>query len=395
MTTPFIQYNKLSLILICLIILGSGCASYKTKTNTTTTSLKNTHTIQAVNLKTLESLATISTKLARHRVIFVGENHTNYGDHLNQLAVIKQLHQHWGNKTTIGLEMIQQPYQRYLNQYIAGQITEKQMLKKTEWYKRWKYEFRLYRPIFNYAKQNKIALVALNIPTEVTHKISKVGIKKLATQDRAFLPSIIDRSNKAYLKRLSAVFAQHFHTRSKGIKLFIDAQLGWDEGMAFAATKYLQAQPAKNMIILAGSGHVINYAGIPDRLDRQLKTQSAVILNNVTGKMNKGSGNYALLRSTKSLPPIGYFGITMKPANSKGVLISKVLNNSAAKKAGLRKGDLIIRLNNHIIQDDTDFRLFSETTQPNENVVITIRRGNKRQSLNLLLQKKPNRFIMP
>jgi len=286
--------------LLLIISFLSGCSTVNL--NSTTSNNSNTkNNIIAVDLKALSSLEKITTKLAQHRTVFVGETHTNYNDHLNQLAVIKRLHKHWGKDTSIGLEMIQRPFQFFLDNYIAGKISEKDMLRGTQWYKRWKYDFRLYRPIFDYAKQHQIPLIALNIPKELTKRITKVGIDKLSKQEREQLPPIIDRSNKAYTKRIKSVFSGHTHTSSKGFDKFLDAQLGWDEGMAFTAANYLRTHPSKKMIILAGSGHMVNYQGIPDRLDRQIKSKSAVILNNANDDI-KNSGDYLLFSPEKKLP---------------------------------------------------------------------------------------------
>jgi len=378
--------------LFCLMVIVSSisaCSAVKQQESNYSIEQANTE-ISAVDLKALQSLSVISSKLAEHRTVFVGESHTNYADHLNQLSIIKQLHKHWGNQTSIGLEMIQQPYQAFLDKYIASEINESQMLKGTEWYDRWKFEFRLYRPIFDYAKQNKIPLVALNIPKELTKRISKVGISGLSKEERKQLPRMIDRTNKAYEKRITEVFSGHSHTNSKNTKKFIDAQLGWDEGMAFSAAKYLIKNPNKHMVIIAGSGHVINYEGIPDRLDRQIKSKSAVVLNNFGGDRNEKSGDYILLSEKRKLPPIGRFGIGMKAAKVKGsgVIVSIVDKKSAAKKAGVQVGDLIIQLNDQAIADMVDFKIFAEATKPGSKINIKVKRQQKILILPAVLKRK-------
>jgi len=389
---PTIYKNKqlLPLILFSGLLLGA-CSSNKVISphGTSTSSAKN---IVAVNLKKLQSIDSIANQLtaAKHRAVFVGESHTNYSDHLNQLAVIQALHKRWGKHTSIGLEMVQQPYQSYLDEYIAGRISEKAMLRGVQWYDRWKYDFRLYRPIFNYAKANKIPLLALNIPKELTKRITKVGIAGLNQQQRRQLPTTIDRSNPQYRKRIKTVFGRHATTSSKGFNKFFDAQLAWDEGMAFAAANYLKEHPNKNMIILAGSGHVINYEGIPSRLDRLAGIKSAVILNDIDDKNPAQSGDYLLISPAKKLSPIGRFGIGMKdtPAN-KGVIVTLVTQHGAARKAGIKKGDIITALNHQPIRNTLDLRLFAETSKPGDKVAVTLRRNHKQLHLTAVLQGKP------
>ena len=115
---------------------------------------------------------------------------------------------------------------------------------------RWRYDFRLYHPIFSYTKTNKIPL-ALNIPKELTRKIAKIGIKGLSKKERQQLPPLIDRSNKNYTKCITGVFSKHSHTSNKDIAKFLDAQLAWDEGMEFAVAKYL-VSPEKSQQCFSG-----------------------------------------------------------------------------------------------------------------------------------------------
>ena len=395
MPTIYKDRLLLSLTILFSSLLLGACSTNKTNSLHSTTrsaTSSSPNNIVAVNLKTLQSVDSIARQLtaAKHRAVFVGESHTNYSDHLNQLAIIKALHKRWGKHTSIGLEMVQQPYQSYLDEYIAGRIDEKAMLRGIQWYDRWKYDFRLYRPIFRYAKANKIPMVALNIPKELTKRITKVGIAGLNPQQRQQLPATIDRSNSQYRNRIKSVFGRHATTSSKGFNKFLDAQLGWDEGMAFAAAKYLKQHPEKNMVILAGSGHVTHYEGIPSRLDRLAGIKSAVILNDISGNNLAQSGDYLLFSPAKKLPPVGRFGIGMKdtPAN-KGILVTLVTRHGAARKAGIKKGDIITALNHHPIRDTLDLRTFAETSKPGDKITITIRRKHQKLDLKAILQGKP------
>ena len=360
--------------------------------------------ISVLDLKAIQPLDSLSNKLGQYRVIFVGESHNDYGHHLNQLAIIKKTHQKWGGDLSIGLEMIQQPFQKGLDDYIAGSINERQMLRKVQWYKRWKYDFRLYRPIFDYAKANKIPLIALNIPHEVTKRVSKNGIKGLSQKDRVLLPKTLDRFNKDYEARLKSVYSMHSHgvkNNSKAFENFYDAQLAWDEGMAFAASKYLKKHPKRKMVVIAGSGHVINREGIPDRLDRQLGQQmgkhSAVILSksSVENMSSKGeqpsskNADYLLYSPDATLPPAGLFGITMGDTD-KGVKVGTVIEKGAAAKAGIKVNDVIVALNNQTIKETSDVSLWRLDKMPDDKATVKILRNNKTLIKTLVLGKPMN-----
>ena len=338
------------------------------------------------SIQTEQTSNSLNSKIEQTRVVLVGETHTNYGHHLNQLEIIKKTHEKWGSVgavLSIGLEMVQQPFQSYLDDYIAGKITERQMLKGVEWYSRWRYDFRLYRPIFDYAKQHKTPLIALNIPQELTRKISKGGIASLSSKERKFLPTVIDKSNSKYTARLKEVFGQHSHGKvfnQKGFNKFEEAQLAWDEGMAFASSNYLTENPKKRMVILAGSGHLINRDGIPSRLDRLLelsgKQRSVVILSHDEKPYTSKEADFSLKTKNIKLPPAGLIGIGMKDTDQ-GVQISSVTKTGAANQAGLQKGDYLIQLNETKVKTSSDVSLWRLDKNPNEKANVVIRRNKK------------------
>lgn len=334
-------------------------------------------------------------KISQTRVILVGETHTDYGHHFNQLEIIQKTHEKSGgvksDAFSIGLEMVQQPFQSYLDSYIAGEITEREMLSGVEWYSRWRYDFRLYRQVFDYAKQNKIPLIALNIPQELTKRISKVGIDGLMPDERKQLPPVIDKSNVEYTKRLSEIYGLHAHGKTyneNGFKRFVDAQLAWDEGMAFAASNYLTKYPIKRMVILVGSGHLINRDGIPSRLDRQLKlsadNRSLVILSHSDEKYTSEEADVSLPTKGIKLPPAGLIGIGMKDTQQ-GVQISSLAKMGAAEKAGLQKSDLLIKLNEMTVKTTSDVNLWRLDKKPNQKIEVSIRRDKQLYTKNLTL----------
>lgn len=385
------HFSRLFLFSLVLLLSISGCSShYKASASPVKNSsivAKNTQSkITALSLNTLQSLDSIMPQLATHKAVLVGEIHTNYGDHLNQLAVIKGLHKKWG-KIAIGLEMIQQPFQSYLDDYIAGRINEHAMLRGTEYFDRWRFDFRLYRPIFSYAKQNKIPLIALNVPKELTKRITKVGIKGLNKKERSQLPKTLDKSNQAYVKRLKSVFGGHSTTSSKNFDKFFEAQLAWDEGMASQASKFLKTHPAHRIVILAGGGHIINREGIPDRLERRIKTRPAVVLNNINENPKSTHGDYLLFSPEAKLPSIGRLGIAMKDSKQ-GVVIGSLLHHGAASKAGLKKADIIQRLDNTDIKTTTDLRLWALDKKPGDAVTAIIKRKQQSKTFKIVLGKK-------
>lgn len=382
---------KQVIISLALLILG-GCSSNSITSNPilSTGIKKSSETepnIKVIALNNMTTLKSIIPQLAQSKVVLVGEHHTNYGDHLNQLAIIKSLSPYW-KKMAIGLEFIQYPYQQALDDYIAGKITQTQMLRKTQWYQRWKYDFRLYRPLFEYAKAQHIPLLALNTPREITKRLSEVGIKGLTKAEREQLPRRMDFSNAKYKKALEAVYSQHGgKSHSKNFEGFYQAQIAWDETMADKTAQFMLKNPKTKVVLLAGSGHMKERYGIPSRLQRRIKNKPIVVLNGISDNPSPTQADYLLLSPDISLPKAGKMGIFMKDT-AKGVFISKVIKASASAKAGLKKGDFIIRLNGNKINTIEDIKINMIDAKPKEKVLLSIHRPSHRKiiSKTLVLQ---------
>src|SRR5690606_19169315 len=112
-------------------------------------------------------------RLAEVELVCIGETHNSEMHHRVQLQVVKGLFA-LDHRLGVGMEMFQRPYQSHLDDFLAGRIGEKEMLEKTEYAKRWGYDWDLYRPIVDFCKRNDIPVAALNAPRELTRRVSEV-----------------------------------------------------------------------------------------------------------------------------------------------------------------------------------------------------------------------------
>ncbi|ADJ28161.1 ChaN family lipoprotein [Nitrosococcus watsonii] len=336
--------------------------------------LKMNTSTKAVNLRQLPELEAIIPELARHQVVFVGEQHPRFDHHLNQLAIIRGLHG-IHPKLVIGVEFFQQPFQQYLEQFVANQLTVEEFLKKTEYYDRWRYDFRLYAPILEFARENNIPILALNVPTELIQKVGRKGLEKLSKKERAQLPSEIDRSNVAYRERLQEVFENH-PQHFGNFETFYEAQLVWDEAMAESASRYLKEHSDAHMIVLAGNGHLAYGVGIPERLNRRLGTTAsvAIVLNDWEGLVEPDIADYLLLSEKKELPKAGFLGVMLKQSSGK-LEVNAFSEISAAKTAGIEEKDELLSLNGHLVSDMSDVKEIMWDKKPGEKVIVKVRRG--------------------
>ena len=234
-------------------------------------------------------------QVADKRVILVGETHDRYDHHLNQLAVIRGLHER-GVPVAIGMEFFQRPFQEHLDDYVAGEIDEETMLRRTQWYDRWRFDFRLYRDILAYARENRIPLVALNPSSETVAEVSAGGLDALPEGERERLPLAASPLDEALEQRLRPIFAAHGHAHAKAddarLARFVAVQSLWDAHMAATARDYLVAHPDTRLVLLAGSGHVVYPDAIPGRLAALGIQDSAVLATGPRERYAGGDPDY-------------------------------------------------------------------------------------------------------
>ena len=324
--------------------------------------------------RAVTDLGPVLDAIARHRVVFVGENHDRYEDHLNQLKVIEGLRRR-GKDLAIGMEFFQQPYQAALDDYIAGTIEEPEFLRRSQYFDRWRFDYRLYRPILRYAREHRIPVIALNLESELTRRVGEVGIAGLTKAERARLPSRIDRSDPAYQARIKGVFAHHPGANKKSFERFMEVQLLWDEGMAERAARYLRANPDKTLVVLAGGGHIEYGQGIPKRLLRRVKVTSATLLNTAEPDPDPAAADYLLDPQPVELPPAGLLGIQLgEQIDARGARVQGFGPGSGAKAAGIKEGDLILRIGDQPVTGYADIRIALLDGQPGQRLPVQVRR---------------------
>lgn len=328
---------------------------------------------QAVNLQSGLTLDRLVRQLAAKRVVFIGEIHNRYDNHLNQLEIIQRLHA-LDPDMAIGVEYFQQPFQSHVDDYIAGRISEDEFLRTTEYFSRWGFDYRLYAPIFRYARAEHIPVRALNVPTALvsavaqfgTGNLSKAGLSK---KDLSYLPKTFLPASAAYKKRLREAFEEH---SGMTFPHFVEAQLVWDQGMADCAAAYLEAHKGVHLVILAGAGHMEFGSGIPHRLERLTHASYAIVLSSGV-EAAPHIANYLVLSEKQNLPPAGVLGVNLEEKKGE-CRIASLTMGGAAQKAGLRKKDVLVSIDGQSIKTVADARLALWNKKPGEIVRLAVRR---------------------
>ncbi len=227
----------------------------------------------------------ITRQLQQANIVYLGELHDRASDRQQQIAIIRSLLNHQ-TRVAIGMEMFQRPAQPLIDRYLAGKITEAELRQQTEFDLRWGYSWDDYVSLLRFAKTNRLPIIALNTPTEITRKVAQQGLESLSGQDLRYIPPIdqIDRRNPKYQNIILASYQQHAKNasiNSKSFDRFYTAQLLWDETMADRIATFVKDRPDYQVVVLAGQAHIVHNHGIPDRVQRRLGakfTQKTVLL---------------------------------------------------------------------------------------------------------------------
>ena len=314
------------------------------------------------------SLASILQTEKDARVILVGEQHTRVDHHQVQLETMRYLHEN-DIDIAVGVEWFQQPFQSHLDDFLGGNITEKQLLNRTEYFDRWAYDYRLYQPILLYAREHGIPLVALNAARELSKLVTKKRFEDLPDELKQQLPASFDWSDKAYEKRLETVFRMHpdFPGTFEG---FLRGQLLWDETMAENAADYLQQHPEKRMLVFAGSGHIEFGSGIPNRIQRRIKEKVISILPAESpAGVQPEKADYLVFSQRQLLPKVGLIGAFLETSGD-AVQIKGMTKTGAISETDIKVGAVIVGINEVEVATLADFKLEMMNRKPGDEIQL-------------------------
>ncbi len=370
-----------------------------------------------VYVPNIRSFGRIMTQLEKSRVIYVGEEHTDYGCHLLQLRIIQALF-HADPNLAIGMEMFPRSSQKALDGYINGTIkSEREFLRKSDYFSVWGYDYRLYRGIIGYARLHKIPIIGLNLDKKIVNQVfrrgnmdglSKKQLKAIAPERNLDVPGYRERLSRAFLAHglagLTGFGKKHFGG-------FIQAQSIWDETMAQTIADYLIAHPGKKMVVIAGTGHVYKDSAIPPRVARRLPlpVRQSVVAGIGFGDTGLTTGrqiDYLMQTMDISLKPAAKIGAFLQVEKNKKktgatmVRVVRISPQGKAGQAGLQENDIIQSIDGQEIQTIADLKIDLLDKDPGDIVTLKVLREHmllpdEELKLKVELSSMSQAFMMP
>ncbi|MEC6897814.1 ChaN family lipoprotein [Photobacterium piscicola] len=253
--------------LICLGVasLLIGCASPPSANNTlastsTATTMYN-YTIASPQGEPL-SVVQLAQALRDADIILVGEWHSHPAAHLLQAQLLAALYQQ-NPKITLSMEQFTRDKQLILNDYLAGNIGEKTLIKEANAWPNYDSD---YRPLVEFAKQNNVDVIAANAPKSIVRCVGRQGpeyLNKLPPNERLWAARSLTLATDAYQQTF---IASMHHGDEAQTKRQFAAQTTWDDTMAESMVDYLKQHPQQQIIHIAGRFHTAEGLGTASRI---------------------------------------------------------------------------------------------------------------------------------
>jgi uncharacterized iron-regulated protein len=312
--------------------------------------------------------------VAKKSVVLLGESHTDVDHHYWQLQTVAALYGRGGNMV-IGFEAFPRRLQSVLDDWVEGKLTDEAFLKASEWRTVWGYDAALYMPLFQFARLNRIPMIALNVERKLVSEVGQKGWQEVPVSEREGLSDPAPAS-AAYQRELAKVYlmkkalppgtdplsaaqipsppepddaALATAVKQPEFERFVAAQQTWDRAMAEALAGAKRKYPDATVIGILGSGHVEGGHGVPHQLsDLGIAEQKSLIPVSTDEACTVVGTSYAdvvfTLPHPDQTPPPDRPRLGVVLVDGDGApRINRVVSDSVAETTGLKVGDVVVR----------------------------------------------------
>jgi uncharacterized iron-regulated protein len=312
--------------------------------------------------------------VAKSSVVLLGESHTDADHHRWQLHTVAALYGRGGN-LVIGFEAFPRRLQAVLDDWVEGKLTEDAFLKAAEWRQVWGYDAALYMPLFQFARLNRIPMIAMNVERKLVSQVGRQGWEAVPAADREGLSDPAPAS-PGYQRELARVYllkktlppgtdplsvpsgftpkepdeaALTEAVNEPEFKRFVAAQQTWDRGMAEALAGAKRKYAGAVVVGILGGGHVEGGYGVPHQLkDLGIADLTALMPESTDSACKVIGTGYAdvifTLPHEDDTPPPERPRLGVLLTDGDGApRVSRVVDNSVADTAGMKAGDDVVR----------------------------------------------------
>lgn len=221
------------------------------------------------------------TACSAYSTVFFGELHDDILLHQLELSFLQAFYQQ--NPTmAISFEMFESDNQQSLSAYLQGKMDEEAMRQQVRLWTNYDTD---YRPLLQFAKENKLPVIAANIPRWIANKVSRYGLSyldSLQTTDRAWAAKQPVVLSDGYKDRFMETMAEMAHSpmgkRPGMLDNIYAAQCLKDDTMAERIASFLTAYPQTKLLHFNGDFHSKEHLGTVQKLQRLLPKQKIAVI---------------------------------------------------------------------------------------------------------------------
>ncbi len=351
----------------------------------------------------LVSPAEVAQKLAKARLVFLGESHTSSEFHRVQLQVIREL-KRAGRKVLVGLEMYPVAEQAALDLWNGGTLSEAEFVERSRWYRNWGYHWNYYRDIFLFCRDAKVPLHGVNVPRELVSDVRKKGFDALTAEQKALLPPKIDVDDADHRRLFKAFFEESdsMHSASMPEAMWdgmFKAQCTWDAAMAWNAVAALKKtnDPNAVMVVLIGSGHVAYGLGAQRQAALWFDGAAASVIpipvlddENEPAKVRASYADFVWGVAKETDPAYPVLGLSTRDPKdgSEGWPVINVEKDSVAEAAGFKVGDVLLAMDGKPLKEKGTFNTLMADKRWSDTASYEVKRGEEKVTLVAKLARK-------
>ncbi len=229
-------------------------------------------------------------ELAAADVVFLGEQHDDFGTHRLQAAVLEGIARRRQGPVVVALEMFERDAQPALDAWMRGAITEAQFLEHS---RPWSNYAADYRPLIEVARAENWPVVAGNVPRRLAQLVGRQGLgalDSLDAADRALIADDLSCPRDEYWTRFAATMGD---MSGHGVQVtpeeaeamvwrFYQAQCVKDETMAESVAEAYHEH--RTLVVhVNGAFHSDRGLGTAQRVRRRLPDANVLIVSFVPG----------------------------------------------------------------------------------------------------------------
>ena len=366
-------------------------------------------------------------ELASYDVVFLGEQHDNAVGHAVELSVLEGLHER-RNDVVLAMEMFERDVQPVLDGWLAGEIDDEKFLAGS---RPWPNYASDYRPLLEFAKENKLRVIAANAPRDLARKASSKGAQEVLGSPH--VAASTSTPDGPYRTKFVAQIGSHPGVTPALVNGFFTSQCLKDDTMAESIVRAFDDGKRPLVVHVAGDFHVAEHLGTVERVRwRRPDLKLAVIaMPSPEPKLTKVASHEWHL-SVPIQPPAPpkpkpvakpaekpIETATEKPAEKPaekptepepepeqpsgrpalgfmpdyesgeiGVRVTALRPGGPAEQAGIQEGDVITKIGDEEIGDVSDYMEILSNLTIGKPVKVTVKRGTETKVFDVVVGER-------